>query len=298
MDRMRIVMAGSSGYLGSALTTRLRAQGHEVVRLVRRPPEAADERQWDPSVGRLGPEVVDGADVVVNLCGSPLLGIPYNPGYYRKLRDSRIRPTRLLAEAIAASDRPAALVNAGGSSAYGDHGAVEVTEQSELRGEEPLANLVRDWEAATEPARRAGARVCVMRTAPVMSPGSEAMKVLVPMFRFGLGARLSSGRQYFPLLSQHDRVEAALFLITSGTAEGPFNICCPTTPTNAEFTDALAAALGRRARVRVPAPLLRVGAGPMAGELLRSMNLRPAALLAAGFEFEHLDVESVLAQVV
>jgi uncharacterized protein len=294
---MRIVMAGSSGFLGRELTRRLRAQDHEVVRLVRRPPEGRDERQWDPAVAALGHEVVDGVDVVVNLCGSPLLGIPYNPGYYRKLRDSRIRPTRLLAEAIAGSDRPAALVNASGTSAYGDHGAAEVIEDSELRGEEPLAELIRDWEAATEPARRAGARVCLMRTAPVMSPGSEAMRVLAPMFRLGLGARLGSGRQYFPLVSQEDRLAAALFLITSASAQGPFNLCCPATPTNAEFTETLAAALGRRARLAVPAPFLRLGAGPMAGELLRSMNLRPAALLAAGFDFAHPDVQSVLGQV-
>jgi uncharacterized protein len=234
---------------------------------------------------------------VVNLCGSPLLGIPYNPGYYRKLRDSRVPPTRVLAEAIARSGSPAAFVNACGSSAYGDHGTAEITEDSELRGTEPLADLVRDWEQATTPAREAGARVCVMRTAPVMSPGSEAMRVLRPMFRLGLGARLGSGRQYFPVVSQDDRLAAALFLITSQTAEGAFNVCCPTTPTNAEFTDRLAEVLGSRARFGVPAPLLRLGAGPMAGELLRSMNLRPRALLDAGYEFADPDVDAVLAGV-
>lgn len=135
-----------------------------------------------------------------------------------------------------------------------------------------------------------------MRTAPVISPGSETTKVLVPMFRLGLGARLSSGRQYFPLVSQRDRVSAAMFLIESSTAAGAFNVCCPETPTNAEFTDKLAAALGRRARLAVPAPILRLGAGPMAGELLRSMNMRPAALLAEGFEFQDPDVDAVMAQ--
>lgn len=293
---MRIVMAGSSGYLGQELTQRLRAAGHEVVRLVRRPPAATDERQWDPAVGMLGHEVVDEADVVVNLCGSRLLGIPYNPGYYRKLHSSRVPPTRVLAEAIARSTRPAALVIACGSSSYGDHGAAPITEESELLGEEPLARLVREWEAAASPAREAGARVCTMRTAPVISPGSETTKVLVPMFRLGLGARLSSGRQYFPLVSQRDRVSAAMFLIESSTAAGAFNVCCPETPTNAEFTDKLAAALGRRARLAVPAPILRLGAGPMAGELLRSMNMRPAALLAEGFEFQDPDVDAVMAQ--
>lgn len=293
---MRFVIAGSSGFLGQELTRRLRGDGHDVIRLVRRPPAAPDERQWDPAVGMLGHEVVDVADVVVNLCGSPLLGIPYSHRYYRKLRDSRVVPTRVLAEAIAGSDTPAALVNACGSSAYGDHGTAEVTEESELRGQEPLARLVREWEAATGPAQDAGARVCTLRTAPVMTRGSEAMKVLVPMFRLGLGARLSSGRQFFPIVSQRDRVAATLHVIGSPTASGPYNVCCPVTPTNAEFTDALAAALGRRAFLRVPAPILRVVAGPMAGELLRSMNLKPAALLAEGFEFQDPDVRAVMAQ--
>jgi uncharacterized protein (TIGR01777 family) len=295
---MHVVVAGSSGYMGQELTRRLRASGHDVLRLVRRPPAAADERQWDPALGILDQEVVDEADVVVNLCGSRLLGIPYNPGYYRKLRASRVPPTRVLAEAVARSANPAALIVACGSSAYGDHGDSPVTEESELRGTEPLARLVRDWEAAASPAQDAGARVCTMRTAPVISPGSETTNVLVPLFRLGLGVRLSSGHQYFPVVSQRDRVAAATFLIESTSASGPFNVCCPVTPTNAEFTDALAAALGRRARLAAPAPILRLGAGPMAGELLRSMNMRPAALLAEGFEFEDRDVDAVMAQLV
>lgn len=292
---MRIVIAGSSGFMGRELTRRLRSDGHDVLRLVRRVPEAADERQWDPTGGRLDPEALEGADVVVNLCGSPLLGVPQLPSYHRRLYDSRVPPTRVLAEAIAATDDPPALINACGSSHYGDHGSEVVTEESELRGQEPLARLARDWEAATVPASEAGARVCVMRTSPVMSRGSEVMRLLTPMFRLGLGARLGSGRHYFPLVSQRDRIDAALLLITSEDAAGPFNVTCPLTPTNAEFTDALAAAAGRRARLAVPTPVLKVGAGPMAGELLRSMNLYPAALLAAGFEFADPDAGSVLA---
>lgn len=289
-------MAGSSGFMGRELTSRLREEGHEVVRLVRRVPEAPDERQWDPAAGELDPGPVEAADVVVNLCGSPLLGIPYSPRYHRTLRDSRVRPTRLLADAIARSATPAALVNASGCSHYGDHGSEPVTEEADLRGEEPLARVAREWEAATTPARVAGSRVCLMRTAPVMTRGSAAMRVLVPLFRLGLGARLGSGSQYFPLVSQRDRIEAALFLIRSESAAGPYNVTCPTTPTNAEFTELLAAQLGRRAfPLGVPSPVLRLGAGPMAGELLRSLNLRPAALQEAGFEFADPDAAAVLA---
>ena len=176
---MHIVIAGSSGHLGQQLTRRLRRDGHSVVRLVRRPPEADDERHWDPTVGMLGVEVVDGADVVVNLCGSSLLGIPYSSRYLRELRDSRVTPTRVLAEAIARSERPAALINANGSSGYGDHGAEEVTEASGMHGQEPLARITLEWEAATAPAVEAGARVCVLRTAPVMARGSAAMTCLL-----------------------------------------------------------------------------------------------------------------------
>jgi uncharacterized protein (TIGR01777 family) len=292
---MQILMAGSSGFLGQELTSRLRAEGHDVVRLVRRVPEAADERQWDPAAGDLDPGLVAEADVVVNLCGSPLLGVPYLPSYHRSLYESRVPPTRLLAAAIARADRPPALVNAGGASHYGDHGTEVVTEEAELRGgNAPLERVARDWEAATTPAREAGARVCVMRTAPVMSRGSEAMRVLTPIFRLGLGARLSSGQQYFPVLSQRDWLGAGMLLVQSETASGPFNICTAVTPTNAEFTDAFAAAAGRRSRLSVPSPVLRLGAGPLVGEILRSLRLHPAALLAEGYEFSDPDVTAVL----
>ncbi|QZY30382.1 TIGR01777 family oxidoreductase [Nocardioides coralli] len=293
---MQILMAGSSGFMGQALTTRLRSAGHDVVRLVRRVPEASDERQWDPAAGELDAGLVADADVVVNLCGSPLLGIPYLPSHHRRLYESRIGPTRLLADAIAAAGSPPALVNAGGCSHYGDHGSEVVIESSELRGgDAPLERVARDWETATKPAGEAGARVCILRTAPVMSRGSQAMKLLTPMFRFGLGARLSSGDQFFPVLSQQDWLGAAMLLVTSDTASGPFNVCTPVTPTNAEFTEALADAVNRKAFLAVPSPVLRLGAGPMAVELLRSLNLHPAALLAEGYEFSDPDVDAVLA---
>ena len=294
---MRVVLAGASGYLGSRLSAALSARGHSVVGLVRGPARGPGLSTWDPYAGVLDAAVVRGADVVVNLAGSPLLGNPYSTTYARTLRDSRVLTTRLLADTIAGGERGSlpALVAGNGSSYYGDHGRVEVTEDSASHGDDLLTRITREWEAATHPARDAGARVCVLRTAPVLGRRSATMKVLVPLFKAGLGARLGPGSQYFPVVSPQDWVAATTLLVESPSAAGAFNVCCPRTPTNAEFTRALASLLHRPALLAVPRFALRLGAGPMAGELLRSLNLSPAALHRLGYQFRHPDVHAVLA---
>ncbi len=291
---MRFVIAGASGLLGSNLTDALRAREHDVTRLVRRPATAPDESTWDPYAGVVDRGVVQEADVVVNLAGSPLLGNPHGQRWRRQMRDSRIVTTRLLAQVIADAERPPAFLVGNGSSFYGDHGADPVNEESESRGDAFMTQVTRDWQAAADPAVEAGARVCILRTAPVMDRRGGALKVLGPLFRLWLGARLSDGGQYFPVVSSDDWVGAVVLLAESDRISGPVNVCCPRTPTNAEFTAELARLLHRQAPVFVPAPLLRVAAGPAAPELLRSLNLQPAVLTKAGYEFQHPDLESVL----
>jgi uncharacterized protein len=190
--------------------------------------------------------------------------------------------------------RPAFLAG-NGSSVYGDHGEEVVTERSDSRGDAMLTRITREWQAATEPAAEAGSRVCVLRTTPVATRDNPLYRLQLPLFRLGLGARLGSGRQYFPLISLHDWVGAVSFLADHPTASGAFNLCCPETPTNAEYTQALAAALHRPAFLVAPAPFLRLTAGPMAPETLNSINLRPAALEAAGYQFRDRDVSDVIA---
>lgn len=292
---MRVVVAGGSGLLGSHLIARLRAQGHQVVRLVRRPVEAADESWWDPYAGHVDHSVIESADVVANTAGASLLGNPHSQKWASRMRESRVRTTATLARAIADVGGGPAFLAGNGSSVYGDHGAEPVTEESDSRGDALLTRITRDWEDATTAAVEAGSRVCVLRTAPVADRRNPLYRLQVPIFRLGLGARLGSGEQYFPLVSLRDWVGAAVHLAGHPTASGPFNICCPETPTNADYTRTLARLLGRRVVLAAPAPLLRLAGGMMAPEMLSSINLVPAALLACGYEFADPDVESVLA---
>lgn len=295
---MRVVIAGSSGFLGTALRHFLADQGHEVVRLVRRQPSAADESRWDPYAGELDQAVIDGADVVVNLAGSPMVGNPHSKKWARELRDSRVTTTRVLAEAVARSVKagsPTTFLAGNAIGIYGDHGDEVVTESSDCRGNSLLTGVTRDWEAAADPARDAGARVCVLRTAPVIDRRNPPLKQMRPLFRLGLGARLGDGRQYFPIVSLRDWVGAAAFLAGSADSSGAYNLACPVTPTNAEFTHALADLLGRKARLAVPAPALKVATGPMAPEVLGSVRAEPAALVADGYRFQDDDAREVIA---
>ena len=291
---MRVVIAGASGFLGTHLTEHLRVGGHEVTHLVRRAPENSHQSRWDPYAGHLDQAVIDRSDVVVNLAGSPLLGNPHSGRYRRALFESRIVTTRLLAEAVAKSPRSPALLANNGTSYYGDHGADVLTEASGSHGDALLTRLTREWQDATLPAAEAGARVCVLRTAPVMDRGSTTLKLLRSVFGCGLGARLGDGEQYFPVISLRDWVGATTYLAESRDVSGVFNLCCPRTPTNRAFTETLASLLGRRAVLAAPSVVLKVAAGPMAPELLNSLNVRPAALERAGYDFDDEDVREVL----
>ena len=292
---MRFLIAGSSGFLGGELTRALTADGHQVTRLVRRAAQDPDEEQWDPYTARLDPDLVEGTDVVVNMAGTPTAGNPHSKKWARELMASRVTTTQVLADAIAGSTRKPAFLAQNGVGIYGDHGPEVVTETSDSRGDALLTRVTRAWQEATQPASAAGARVCVLRTAPVLERGQAPLQQLLLPFRLGFGARLGDGHQSFPVGSLRDWLGAVRFLATSDTAAGPFNICCPVTPTNAEFTDALAHAVGRKARLKAPAVLLRAAAGEMAPEVLGSVNARPAALEAAGYTFADRDIESVIA---
>jgi uncharacterized protein (TIGR01777 family) len=238
--------------------------------------------------------VIEAADVVVNVAGSALLGNPHSAKFRATLRGSRVITTRVLGEAIAASASKPAFIAQNASAWYGDHGAEVVTEQSDSRGDSFMTRVARDWQDATDPAARAGARVCALRTVPVLDRGSLALKVLTPVFRLGLGARLGDGTQYFPVISLRDWVWAASHLVEHASASGPFNLCSPEPPTNREFTDALASALGRKARLVAPGPVVRIAAGRLAPDTLDSFRLVPAALENAGYTFEDQDVQAVL----
>lgn len=290
---MRVLIAGSSGFLGTHLSGALRAAGHEVTALVRRPP-GDGELRWDPYRAPLGHEVVGSVDVVINLAGSPTAGNPHSRRWARDLRSSRITTTRVLAEAIAAAHTKPALLAANGISYYGDHGDQPLPETADSRGDAFLTTVTRDWQAAARPAVDAGARVCILRTAPVLDADSAPLKQLRLLFRTGLGGRLGSGRQYFPMISLRDWVAAVRFLAEQDAVSGPVNLCCSSVPTNAEFTRVLAELVNRPALAPVPAIVLRQAAGRMAPEVLGSLRTVPRALLDAGFRFADPDVRGVL----
>lgn len=294
---LSILLAGSSGFLGTNLSAALVGRGHAVTSLVRQPSSAPDESTWDPyadPAGQLDHARIEGADVVINLAGSPTVGNPHSKKWARELRESRVRTTQVLAQAIAASDRKPAFLAGNGISYYGNHGSQVLTEESDSRGDALLTEVTRDWQAAADPAVAAGARVCFLRTAPVMDRASDPLSKLRLLFKLGLGGKLGDGQQHMAMISLRDWVGGVTHLAEHDDASGPFNFCCPVTPTNEEFTKALAEALERPSFARVPKSFLKVAAGEMAPELLGSLNVRPDALEAAGYEFQDREVHGVL----
>jgi hypothetical protein len=291
---MKLVVAGASGFLGTAWRDHLAGQGHQVVRLVRGEALADGESHWDPYTGRVDRSVVEDADVVANLAGAPLAHWPWTAAYQRTFTDSRVATTRTLAEAVASSDRRPAFLAQSGVAGYGDRGDHLVTEEEPIDAGTFMGGVVRQWEAATGAAATAGARVAVMRTGVVLDRRGGALKPQLLQFRAGLGGPVGSGEQYLATISMLDWVRAATFLAGREDASGAYNMTGPHTTTNAEFGRELARLLHRPSAVPVPAFVLRTLAGTVASELLNSTRVEPARLLAEGFVFEHPTLRSRL----
>ncbi|WP_040795304.1 TIGR01777 family oxidoreductase [Nocardia higoensis] len=291
---MKVVIAGSSGSIGTALVAALRRDGHEVARLVRRPIAARDEFTWHPARAELDTRALRGADAVVNLCGASLGRRRWTGSFKQELRDSRITPTDVLSTAAAAAGVPV-LVNASGVHYYGGATGDRVIDETDPPGTGFLATLCRDWEAATEPARAAGVRTVLLRSGVVLARHGGMLSMLRPIYRLGLGGRLGNGRQYTPWISMEDEIGAILFALTEDTLAGPVNAVGPAPVTNAEFNHALGRALGRRTPLIVPAVALRAVIGEFADEaILRGPRAIPAALEKAGYQFRHPTIGSAL----
>jgi uncharacterized protein len=293
---MRVAITGASGLIGSALAAALLADGQEVTRLVRREPQRPGEVRWDPTVagGGIAPGALDDVDAVVHLSGAPVAGGWWTQARKRVLRASRIDSTTALVSAMARAQRPPSVLLSGSAIGwYGETGDREVDESAPA-GTGFLADLVRDWEAAAQPARQAGARVATLRSGIVVSGRGGMLGPLRPAFRLGLGARIGDGRQYISWISITDHVAAIGYLLDHAEIDGPVNLTAPAPVTNAEFTADLARAVRRPALLRVPAPLIRAGLGEMSGELLGSKRVLPRRLLAADFSFRYPDLASAL----
>ena len=292
---MKVVVAGASGFLGHAWTKLMNDQGHQVVRLVRRAPDGPGESRWDPAGGAVDQAVIDDADVVVNLAGANVGHFPWTESYEREFVASRIDTTRLLAEAVARAEGSPALLAQSGVAGYGDRGSQVVTEDTPIDADSFMADVVRQWEAATEPASAAGRRVVILRTAVVLDRHGGALKSMLLPFKLGMGGVVGSGQQYFATISLHDWVRAVTFLAVDDSLSGAFNVTGPDCSTNAEFTEELGKALHRPTVLKVPAFPLRRLAGPIGGELLASTRVEPHRLLEAGFAFSHNDVTDRIA---
>jgi uncharacterized protein (TIGR01777 family) len=292
---MKVVMAGASGFLGTAWRDHLARQGHDVVRLVRGPAMSDRESHWDPFAGQVDRAAIEDADVVANLAGSPLAHWPYSKSYQRTFKRSRVATTRTLAEAIAASDRKPALLQQIGTAHYGDHGDAPITEATPTDADTFMADVCQGWEAATEPAQRAGARVVLMRSSPVLGRGGGAFKPIRLIFAAGLGAPVGSGDQYFPTISLPDWARAATSLAEDDAASGAFNLAAPNPSTNAEFGRALARMLHRPFVMKVPAWPVRKLLGAVSSEVLGSQRIVPERLVSEGFSFDHPTLEDRIA---
>jgi uncharacterized protein len=293
---MRIVMAGASGFLGTKLADRLTQDGHDVVRLVRRPPRAPAEVRWDPGAGQVDPATLTRADAVINLAGAGISDKRWTERYKEVLRRSRVDTTGTLASAIAGlppEDRPRTMLNASGIHWYGDTGDRAVEEDAPA-GEGFLPDLCRVWEAATRPAEDAGVRVVFLRTGlPLHRDGGFLKPQLLP-FRLGIAGKLGSGRQWQPWISMADWMSAVEFLLGRPDLAGPVNMVGPDPVTNAQFTKAFGRVLHRPTIMPVPAFGLRIALGEFADEALASLRVLPGVLTRAGFAYEHTDVETAL----
>ena len=297
---MKILVSGSSGLIGSALLPLLSAGGHSVTRLVRpgsrvSPGSAAGEVGWDPAPGRLEPRALEGFDAVVHLAGDSIAGGRWTPERKARIRDSRVQGTRLLAQALAErSHPPQVLLSASAIGYYGDRGDVLLTEDS-LPGSGFLADVCRDWEAATEPAMKRGIRTVHLRIGLVLSAAGGALARMLPPFRAGLGGVLGSGRQYMSWIALGDVLGAIHHALTNQSLRGPVNIVAPAPVSNREFTKTLGLVLRRPTLFPAPAFVLRLAFGEMADALLlASTQVSSSRLEASGYRFSYRKLDDAL----
>ena len=293
---MLVAVTGASGLIGTALVRRLQAEGHQVLRLTRSRPSGPDQVQWDPMAGRLDPDALAKADAVVHLAARNIGDrLRWTAATKRDLLQTRVEGTGLVAETMAGlAEGPRVLVCASGVGFYGDRGDEVLTEASS-GGRGFLADVVRRWEQAADPARAAGLRVVHLRTGPVQTAAGAGLPKQALMFRLGIGGRLGSGRQWLSWISLDDIAGAYLHALTREDLDGPVNAVAPNPVTNAEFTATLARILHRPAVLHVPAFGPRLVLGEAADELLFvSQRARPARLQATGYRFQLPELEPAL----
>jgi uncharacterized protein (TIGR01777 family) len=293
---MRVVVTGSSGLIGSALVPALEAEGHEVIKLVRRSPIGSGEAEWDPEAGTIDTAGLAGVDGAVHLAGEGIGERRWTANQKRRIVESRVKGTTLLARSLAELEpRPRVLVSASAIGFYGLRGDEVLTEES-AGGTGFLADLVRQWEAATAPAEAAEIRTVHLRTGIVLSPNGGALAKMLPLFRLGLGGRLGRGDQWWSWVSIRDVVGLTLRALTDDSLRGPVNATGPKPATNAEITKVVGQILGRPTLLPVPKFALSLVMGrELAQEvILAGQRVLPKAAESVGYQFAHPDLGSAL----
>ena len=291
---MKVLVTGSSGFIGSALVPFLTDRGHTVLRLVRRRPEpSGTEISWDPVAGEIDWAGLAGVEAAVHLAGENIASGRWTAARKRRIMDSRVQGTRLLSETLAGLDPPPkVLASASAKDYYGDRGADSLTEE-EPQGRGFLPEVVRQWERATEPAKAGGIRVVSLRSGLVLGRTGPLARILMP-FKLGLGGRLGNGAQYMSWVSLEDHVRAVEHVLATDDISGPINVSAPGVVTNIEFTRVLGRVLSRPTLFPVPALVMKTVFGEMADTLLASVRQDSSKLRDSGFEFLHPDLESAL----
>jgi hypothetical protein len=291
---MRWLLAGASGFLGTALRERLATEGHEVVRLVRREPATATEFRWDPDRGEVDDAAFDGVDAVVNLGGVPVAGWVWTADRREAILSSRVNTTRTIAEALARwSGSKPTLIQATGIARYGTTSGTEPYTEASPAAADFLAQVVVRWEDATQPAVDAGVRTVLLRTSPVLDRSGGAFVPMHLAWSLGLGAVLGDGRQRMPMIALDDYLGVVQWAATNNVS-GPYNLTIPQPATNAEFTDALARQLHRPRLLKAPAPVMRRALGELSEQLLGDVWVVPEKLQADGYQFYYPDVHATI----
>ncbi len=292
---MRVAVSGATGLIGGALTERLVREGHDVIPFVRRPARPGERAiAWDPTRGTIDRTALEGCEAVVHLAGENIFG-RWTAEKKRRIRESRVAGTRLVSEAIAGlTCRPRVLLAASAVGYYGDRGAAELTEETPP-ADDFLAQVSRDWEAATASAARAGVRVVNLRFGVVLARAGGALAKMLPAFRLGLGGRIGSGAQYFSWIAMDDALGAILHAVGTESLSGPVNVAAPHPVTQFEFVRTLGRVLRRPAVLPVPSFALRLVLGGEAAAMMESgQRVLPIRLLASGYRFQFGELEPTL----
>jgi uncharacterized protein (TIGR01777 family) len=296
---MRVAVTGSHGLIGSAVVERLGRDGHDVVRLVRSPSSEPGDVLWDPAQGAIAADALEGVDAAVHLAGEGVAEKRWTDQQKARIRDSRVRGTDTLARALARLHRkPSVFVSGSAIGYYGARGDEALTEAAPP-GSSFLSEVCQAWEAATTPAADAGIRVVCARSGIVLSARGGAMKRQLPLFKFGVGGRLGSGKQWTSWITLEDEVGAIVHALTTDSLQGPVNLTAPNPVTNIEFTKALGRAVRRPAVLPVPSAALKVVlGGELASDLLGSLRVLPAKLTESGYHFAHPEIDDALRAVI